>query len=112
MSVSTLVLVYLFWIDEEGFKYLGKLEHDQVKEKETKTEFVREHKRRIRLILISKLNGKYKIKAINSCAVAIMRYGAGVLEWRFDELKELHKKTQKLPTIHKGLHPKSDVNRF
>ena len=50
MSVSTLVLVYLFWIDEEGYKYLGKLEHDQVKEKETKTEFVREHKRRIRLI--------------------------------------------------------------
>ena len=29
------------------------------------------------------------IRAINSWAVAIMRYGAGLLEWRFDELKEL-----------------------
>ena len=31
-----------------------------------KTEFVRENKRKIRLNLISKLNGKNKIKAINS----------------------------------------------
>ena len=50
-----------------------------------KTEFVRKYKRRLRLILRSKLNGKNKIKARNSWAVAIMRHGAGVLEWRFDE---------------------------
>ena len=29
------------------------------------------------------------MKAINSSAVAIMRYDAGVLEGRFDKLKEL-----------------------
>ena len=29
-------------IDEEGYKYLGILEYDKVKEKEMKTEFVRE----------------------------------------------------------------------
>ena len=67
-----------------------------VKEKEMKTEFDREYKRRIRLILISKLNGKNKIKVINNLAVAIMRYGAGVLEWRVDELKELYRNTRKL----------------
>ena len=99
-------------IDEEGYKYLGILEYDKVKEGEMKTEFVSEYKRRLRLILRSKLNGKNKIKAINSCAVAIMRYGAGVLEWRFDELKELDRKTRKLLTIHKGLHPKTDVDRL
>ena len=53
-------------IDEQGYKYLEILEYDKVKEKEMKTEFFREYKRRIRLILISKLNGKNKIKAINS----------------------------------------------
>ena len=42
-------------IDEEGYNYLEILEY----------------KRRIRLILISKLNGKTKIKAINSWAVEI-----------------------------------------
>ena len=49
-------------------------------------------------------------KAIKSWAVAIMRYGAGVLEWKFDELKELDWKTRKLLTIHKELHPKSDLD--
>ena len=67
-------------IDEEGYKYLRILEYEKVKEKEMKTEFVRECKRS-RLILRSKLNEKNKIKAINSWAVAMMRYGAGVLEW-------------------------------
>ena len=74
-------------IDEEGYKYLGILEYDKVKEGEMKTEFVSEYKRRLRLILRSKLNGKNKIKAINSWAVAIMKYGAEVLEWRVNELK-------------------------
>ena len=61
--------------------------YDKVKEKEMKTEFVREYKRRIRLILISKFNGKNKIKAINSWAVAIMTYCSGILEWTCDKLR-------------------------
>ena len=54
--------------------------YDKVEEKEMKTEFVREYKRRIRLILISKFNGKNKIKVINSWAVAITTYCSGMLE--------------------------------
>ena len=57
-------------IDEEGYTFLEILEHDKVKEKEMKTNLLQ----KIRLILISKLNGKNKLKAINSWAVAIMRY--------------------------------------
>ena len=53
-------------IDEEGYKYLGILEYDKVKEKEMKTQFVKEYKRRIRLVLISKLNGKNKIKTMTA----------------------------------------------
>ena len=41
-----------------------------------------------------------------------MRYGAGVLEWRFDELTEFDRKNWKLFTIHKGLPPKSDIDRL
>ena len=76
-----------------------------------KTELAREYKRRIRLVLTSKLNGKNKIKAINNWAVA-MRYVVGVLEWRVDERQELDRKTRKLLTMHKGLQPKSDVDRL
>ena len=36
-----------------------------------------EYKRRLRLILKSKFNGKKKIQAINSWAVTLLRYGAG-----------------------------------
>ena len=64
-------------IDEEGYKHLGMLEYDKVKEKEMKTEFLRGYKRRLRLIFRSKLNEKNKIKAIKSWAVAIVRYDAG-----------------------------------
>ena len=67
-------------IDKDWYKHLGILEYDKVKEKEVKTELVREYKSRIRLILTSKLNGKNKIKTINSWAVAIMKYGARVLQ--------------------------------
>ena len=97
-------------IDEEEYKYLGILEYDIVKEKEMKLEFVRQYKRMLRLILRYTLNGKNKIKAINSWTVAIMRYFAGVLEWRFDKLIELDRKTRKLLTMHKALHLKSDVD--
>ena len=41
-----------------------------------------------------------------------MRYGAVVLERRFGELKELDRKTRKLFTMHKGLLPKSNVDRL
>ena len=32
---------------------------------------------------------KKKIEAINTCAVAILRYGAGILDLRIYDLKEL-----------------------
>ena len=99
-------------IDDDGYKYLGILESDKIKENEMKLQFVKEYKRRVRLILKSKLNGKNKIKAINTWAVAVLRYGAGILTWNVEELKELDRKTRKLLTMHKGLHPKSDVDRL
>ena len=60
-------------IEEEGYKYLGILEVDMMKEKEMKKRFVREYKRRLKLVLKSKLNGKNKINAINTWAVSVLR---------------------------------------
>ena len=39
-------------------------------------------------MLKSKLNGKNKIKAINTWAVAVLRYGAGIIKWTESELKD------------------------
>ena len=53
-------------VTEEGYTYLGILELDKIKEREIKKNIDREYKRRLRLILKSKLNGRSKIIAINT----------------------------------------------
>ena len=64
-------------VDENGYPYLGILELDQINEDEMKIIVTAEYKKRFRLIFKSKLNGKNKIEAINTWAVALLRYGAG-----------------------------------
>ena len=98
-------------IYEIGYTYLGILETDKIKEKEMKEKFSKEYLRRLRLILRSKLNGRNKIMAVNTWAVSVMRYGAGILKWNTDELKSLDRRTRKFMTMHGTLHPKSDIDR-
>ena len=62
-------------------------------------------------MLKSKLSGKNKIMPANTWAVAILRYSAGVVEWKTDELKVLDGKTRKLMTVYGALHLKRDVDR-
>ena len=66
-------------VEKQGYTYLGIIELDKIKEKEMKEKTIKEYKLRLRLVLKSKLNGKNKITAINTWAVAIFRYGAGIL---------------------------------
>ena len=49
--------------------------------------------------------------AVNTWVVSVMRYGAEILKWNTDELKNLEKRTRKFVTMHGALHPKSDVDR-
>ena len=98
-------------IEERGYRHLGVQESDQLKEKEIKDLIAKEYKRRLKLVLKLKLNGKNKIKAVNTWAVSILRYSAGVVEWKTDEFKVLGRKTRKMMTLHGALHhPKSDVD--
>ena len=57
------------------------------------------------------MNGRKKIVAINTWAVSVMRYGAGILKWNADKLKSLDRRTRKFITMHGVLHPKSDTDR-
>ena len=66
-------------VDENGYAYLDILELDEEKEHEMKVKVTIEYTRRLSLILKSKLNGKNKIQAVNTWAVALLRYGAGIL---------------------------------
>ena len=90
---------------EGGYKYLRILEYDRVKEQEMKDKFRNEYFRRTKLILKSKLNGRNKIMALNTWAVSILRYGAGILKWNKNEPQEVDRKTRKFITMNKELHP-------
>ena len=60
----------------------------------------------------SQLNGKNKIKAANTCAVSLMRYGAGAIKWNKEELQEIDMESRKIMAMNKELHPRSDVARI
>ena len=99
-------------VEQDGYKYLGIVELDKIKEAEMKDQFRKEYIRRLRLVLKSKLNGRNKITAINTWAVAVLRYGGGLISWTEEEMKNLDRKTRKLMTMNGALHPRSDVNRL
>ena len=48
--------------------------------------------RKVESIMKSRLNGKNKIIAINTWAVSLMRYGAGIVKWTKSELDEIDRK--------------------
>ena len=99
-------------VDENGYTYLGILKLDEIREQKMKNKVTAEYKRRLRLILKSKLNGKNKIQAINTWAVALLRYGAGIINWKVDELKIMDRTTRKTLTMYGALHSKSDIDRL
>ncbi|XP_068738999.1 uncharacterized protein [Montipora capricornis] len=99
-------------VEESGYKYLGVLEADDLKHAAMKEVICKEYFRWIRKILKSKLNGGNVVNAMNSRAVSIIRYSAGIVEWTKDELRKLDRKTRKLLTINRAFHPQADVDRL
>ncbi len=99
-------------LDDEGYKYLGILEANNILHKDMKVLVTKEYIRRIKKVLKSQLHGKFIIRAINTWAVPVVRYGAGILDWTTQELKAMDTKTRKLMRIHGAHHPQGDVDRL
>ena len=72
----------------------------------------KEYYHRVRKILRSSLNAGNTIQAINSRAVSLIRYGAGIIEWTKEDTRQMDRKTRKLFTMHRSMHPQSDVDRL
>ena len=72
----------------------------------------KEYSRRLRKVLKSKLNGGNLVRGVNTWAVSLLRYSAAFGSWRKSELQAINKKTRKLFTIYRALHPKSNVERL
>ena len=96
----------------EIFKYLSIIQADDIKHTQVKKKTLSEYNRRMRKILKSKLNGGNIIKAINSWAEPVVKYTAGIIDLTQVELEDLDRKTRKLMSAHRALHPQSDVDRL
>ena len=88
---------------------MGIIERGDISQQEMKERTEKEYVNRVRATLKSKLNGGNVIKAINTWAVATVRYGAGVINWTIEDLERMDRRTRKLLTIHGGFHPRSNV---
>ena len=65
------------------------LEGDQIKHIEMKRRIKKRYLRRVRRFLKSKMNCGNIAQAISCRAVAVVRYGAGIVEWTKDELQTI-----------------------
>ena len=99
-------------LEDDGYKYLGILEANDILHKEMKALVTKEYIRRVKKVLKSQLHGRNSIQAINTWAVPVIRYGAGILSWNAGETKALDVKTRKLMRIHGAHHPQGDVDRL
>ena len=98
--------------ENETCKYLGILEADTIKQVQRKEKIQKQYLRRTRKLLETKLNSRNLIKGINTWAVPLDRYSGPFLKWIRDERKQMNKRTRKLMTMHKSLHPRDDIHRL
>ena len=72
----------------------------------------KEYYRRVRLVLKTELNSKNRIEAINALAIPVVQYSFNIINWTITDLQRLDRKTRKLLTANRMLHPKADVDRL
>ena len=99
-------------VEESGYKYLGVLEGACIMNREMKDLVRKEYYRRVKLVAGSWLLGGNMVHSVNTWAVSVVRYTAGILKWSNSELTAMDGKTRKLLTMKGAFHLKSDVDRL
>ena len=77
-----------------------------------KEKIKKEYIKRLKAILKSKLNSGNTVKSINTWAVTVIRYSAGIFDWKNSELHNMDRKTRKVLNMYQALHPRSNVDRL
>ena len=96
----------------ESYKYLGVFENNVIKDSKIKSVVITNYKKRVRKTLKSALNGKNIIIAINTWAIPLVRYTAGIVKWTQAEVRSLDVSTRKLLTMYKCFSKTDDVHRL
>ena len=95
---------------DKGYKYLRVLKIKENMQNKIKDEAKQTYIKRIKQVQKSKLNCGNKIQAINSYAIPVIGYTAGIISWKQNEIAELDRKTKKTLDIHGGPHQMADIN--
>ena len=91
----------------ESYKYLGVLEADEVMVNEINDKVKKEHYKKVRNVLETKLNSGNVFKAVS---VPVVRYSEAFIRWSRLQLEEVDRRSRKLLTMHNGFHLKSNVD--
>ena len=99
-------------VEQEGYKYLGVLQLDKTMNKELKENIGNEYIGIVKLICKSNLNAENFISGMNAGVIGVIRYSGGIIDWTKEELQDMDRKTRKILTLNRCLHPRSSVAKF
>ncbi|KAK2574390.1 Replication factor C subunit 2 [Acropora cervicornis] len=99
-------------IEEEGYQYLGILRLDETLNTKMKDKITSEYIRRVKKLCSSKLNGGNLIVGINTWAMGIACFSAGIVEWTMEEVANTDRRTRKILAMSGCLHTRSNVVRL
>lgn len=99
---------------EEGefYKYLGMEQSRRIDHTLIKSRLNEIFKCRVEQLLKTLLNSRNMITAINTYAVPIITYSAGIVKWSSTDLESLERKVRTLMTKYRQHHPKSAIERL
>ena len=99
-------------IEEEGYKYLVMLQLDQTLITKMKGKITLEYIRKVKELCRSKLNARDLIDGINTWALGVICYSAGIVDWTMEEMANMDRRTRKILTMNGCLHTRSNVARL
>ena len=87
------------------------IDGEEIKHQEMKN-IKKEYIKTLKAILKSKLNSGNTVKAINTLAVPVTRYSAGIIDWKNSECRNMGRNARKVLNMYQALHPRSNVGRL
>ena len=85
---------------------------DKILNTKMKRKITLEYVRRVKELCRSRLNGGNLISGINTWAVSVLCYSAGIVDWTVEELVSMDKRTRKILAMNGCMHTRSNVARL
>lgn len=99
-------------VGEETYTYLGNPQRAMNEISKIKQKLTDQYLNKLKKIWDAKLNAKNKCMATNVLALPIVSHSFGCIRWTVDEILNLDRKTRKVITTARSLHPNSSIQRL